>query len=693
MGSACSSDNERKYDVGITGANGQTVRAPVGPSVSARTHHARLQTRGESIAAGDVGTPSAVAPESSPAVPPPELRMDTLPGPEPPTIQVGFGALEVPAESKPRRLDAAQLEKLKIGCLQSSVFGECMTAEQMQLLAQLSELKKWSHVGDRICEQHTAAGEMFIVQKGEVLLEVTDPALDTRANQLAVARTLAETHAQPIEEDDGTAAATPRPYASPPKTPTAQASGATTPARGAQSHGQRPPHLTRAELIAIEAAAMIEQETLNNDGLDGLIAAGGDAADEKDQPQQQQTTRDHLKNPSGHVSLSFTHLDASPSVTGRTIAGVDPELASLMATIPSTYTSPNTMFVSVKNATHIFGHGMFFSGGRYKYSAVNNSLSTHLLVVPRAAFEELWTKWPDSRGPLMKHLGESLEDALVATSWLSNTQVVPPHKLTMLTSLFHHASTPAHTTLFEEGDLCTDESTLYYILEGSVDLTLTNEKGHKSTKTLNRGSLFGELGVMLGFPITATAVTTSACIFRLCKRRWLNLFAMMVPQLMPTLRQTLAEYHIRDEQLLHHPHVQEAFTEFSLKEYNGEVGHTSRCCGFGKPHSMHDRHHLTFWKPCSRLFLWSVLTLPPPPVLLPQNIEFLSQAIRFRKVVFPNPAYTLEDVLNEAAMLYNRYISESSVLQINTKQIVRSEIKDTLQAGHVTRYGTGRRHG
>ena len=67
----------------------------------------------------------------------------------------------------------------------------------------------------------------------------------------------------------------------------------------------------------------------------------------------------------------------------------------------------------------------------------------------------------------------------------------------------------------------------------------------------------------------------------------------------------------------------------------------------------------------------------------PENIEFWSVAIRFRKVTYPNHAHNEEDVLAEAAMIYNRYISETSVLQINIKQSIRSVIKASLQAGEV----------
>lgn len=37
-----------------------------------------------------------------------------------------------------------------------------------------------------------------------------------------------------------------------------------------------------------------------------------------------------------------------------------------------------------------------------------------------------------------------------------------------------------------------------------------------------------------------------------------------------------------------------------------------------------------------------------------ENVEFWTVAIRFRKVVFPNHCHQLEDVLAEAAMIYNR---------------------------------------
>lgn len=700
MGSACSSDNggkespqthhsaaAKKYDA-TTAVN--TTKPPsrnespqptpgggdtATPSPKAQhqpqhqqpqppQHHARGPTRGGSIdvvssndpaPAGAVGGVGAVGVDD--VVDENDSNVFTSIPSEPPAGSVLNVPGAPPVEEKPRKLDKSQIEKLKSSTIKLSIFGECLNLEQQTYLASFCEIKKWNKIGDRICQQNHKAECMYIVHKGEVLLEVQDHALDNRPNQLQVARILAEQDLIPLTDENGLPIDPNTIPKSPNKSksgtrhlpselhPSSQAHSAPTHPRRLSGGGGGTHHmhtrgsnaLTRAELIAIEAATMIQQETQAANGGAGTGTLGVDV----DSPHVGVGGDGHISRLPSTVtpSLHLPPRPVTPPSPSTREAINDPEFAHLVAHLPETYSGANTMYMCVKIPTQTFGVGMFFqSQGRYMYSAINNSLSTHLIVMPRTAFDELWKRWPDTRGPIMKHLGEFLEDSLTQTRWLRDPGVVTPSKLTLLTSLFHHVSIEeGHTILFEEGDLTNDESPLYFILEGSVELTFTNEKGHKITKLLSKGSIFGELGVLLGFSITASAMTLEKCIFRLCKRRWLNLFTMMCPMLLPTLRSGITtNYHIRDEQLLENSQIQSMFMEFCLEKFCGE------------------------------------------------NVEFYSAAIRFRKIIAPNSS-SFDDLSTEAAMIYNRYISETSVLQINIKEVVRQTIRESLQIGEITK--------
>jgi len=594
-----------------------------------------------------------------------------------------------------RRLEPAQLQRIKVAALRHSMFGECLNADQLSLLATLSELKKFSRIGERICEQDDRADVLYVIHKGEVLLEARDAQMDNTANQAQMVRLLCEQPLQPlVTKPDELASPIPPAQARAQKIaaacmgevpaglvsfspllaanqqlsvhpsaittlmdhPRSQHHTTSTPAsKPAAKHKQNARErmqsmgagLTRAEVVASEAAARIQHE-VDGDGADAASPVqnspvpgtrGGSA------PHERRTSADAEANGGGSGSgAGSTVNSARGQHSSRGGSGDD---ATCSTKVPLADTS--SMFVCVKSSGHTFGLGMWLNAGRYMYTAHNNALSTHVVLVPRKAFEALWMTYPAIKTSLLAHLGQALEASLALTPWLAS---VPPPKLALLTSLFTHARVDGGVMLIEEGDICSDDSPLYYILEGEVELTLTSEKGHKSSKILPAGSFFGELGTLLGFSTTASAMSVGPCVLRLCKRRWLNLFSMMAPSMVPTLRECLPVgqnsksplpaalgYHLRDEQLLEHPAIQQFYTDFCLKEFNAE------------------------------------------------NCEFWAAALRFRKQVC-NGVHLLEQmdyVLEEAAALYNRYISETSLLQVNIKQTVRRAIKESLQAGEVSK--------
>lgn len=504
----------------------------------------------------------------------------------------------------PRKLDPEQIQRIKISGLRASMFGECLNSDQLALLASMAELKKFSDIGSRICEQDARAEFVFVVHKGEVLLEVTDPTIDNRIIQAQMVKVFTEQDLTPITSEDHVSsmpsiqkhaaaqaviqraaiaaanAETPSPVAASSHLhPNGGASPATsvpgspnTPAKRHVAGNHRANQsmaigLSRAEVVASEAKTKVDANTKSA----AAAAAKESAAAAKN--------RSRPVTPAGPGSVQ-----SSPQLKPRTDSRRPSEAAGLaqlstLSGAPDTPVPPSpsltyasdthSLLTAVKSATHLFGLGMFLNGGKYMYSAINNSLSTHLIILPRKAFESLWMTYPTIKPVLLAHLGEALEASLADTSWLSS---VPRPKLTLLTSLFTHARVDGGTMLMEEGDVCTDDSPLYYILSGEVELTLTNEKGHKSTKVLRSGTMFGELGCLLGFSITASAMALTPCYFRLCKRRFMNLFTFMAPTLLPKLRHSLREkYHIRDEQLLENSAVQVPFTDFCLAQYSAEV--------------------------------------------------------------------------------------------------------------------------
>jgi len=741
-----------------------------------------------------------------------------------------------PASKRHRKLDPASLEQLKIASLRSSVLGEVLDSQQLALLASGSLMHKYTKIGERFCVGGRHADTMFLVHRGEVLLELTHPQMDPTNNRKQVERIMKTQILVPIaddregsdmskplddetlirhlqvqaeaiaaeqnknknkKDDPETNGETARALLTIPGHPSSlhpgalfhpqmqrKLGGASTKVGSAAislAPGLAQHHvadlaaatnhavngttgLTRAEILAAEAAARIAAEaaqhrdvatktktptpSTSRDSAAGereragsghghhharVPSAGGSS------PSSRMTDVPHRPSAVTHTKISIAANDTinlpgsttSANDEAATNTKKDSTQLSLTGippcaiTVPSLYTAhPHTIFACVKGSNHLFGHGMFFGPGRdpnewdgasgkFMYSAYNNSLCTHLLQLPRKAFDILFGTYPGIRMKVIRALGGSLEKALKSTAWIShpdagliaaNGKPSPNDLMPYLLELFHQARVDAGVMLFEEGDICHDGSPLYVLIEGEVELTITNEKGHQNKKVLCSGAVFGELGTLLGFSITASAMTLTSCTFRLCPRRSLLLFGNnLAKSWWPFLRSTMLDattmkkgsisvtssnsnvagrtsvttnhrpsnslapntthgtgsisplpagstaaaakisYHVRDEQLLENSAVTEAFTEFCLKEFNAE------------------------------------------------NIEFWSAAIRFRKVFYPaafssSPSAPKPyDLLREAANIYNKYISISGLMQVNLRNDIRKAIKDSLSSGDVSR--------
>ena len=168
------------------------------------------------------------------------------------------------------------------------------------------------------------------------------------------------------------------------------------------------------------------------------------------------------------------------------------------------------------------------------------------------------------------HLGDTLLAALSAAPWL---KTLHPLQRVLLSSLFQHAQVPTGTTLFHAGDCTLDSSPIFFLLEGQVEVALTDERGRPLRKKVEALRFVGELATVVGLCRTGTVTTTRPCVVRVIQRRWLTLFYRTAPHLQlaqMASKALLAQYQVRDEQLLEQMDVQSAFGLFCLKEYSAE---------------------------------------------------------------------------------------------------------------------------
>jgi hypothetical protein len=352
----------------------------------------------------------------------------------------------------------------------------------------------------------------------------------------------------------------------------------------------------------------------------------------------------------------------------------------MAAEVESIPDGPGTVRICIKQPTQAFGLCGFIAPQStttqqqppvYQSTAVVHVPDTLLLCIPRASIESLYAlanSTPLAVKRARDHVGVGSGGVLSAVSsapWLKH---LSSGQQVLLASLFAHGRIAAGVNLFSNGECTVDSSPIFLLLEGCVEVTLTDERGRVAKKRVEvasggRARFVGELAPVVGLCRTGTVATITTCVVRVLQRRWLTLFyriAAHEPLAQQACQSLLSTYQVRDEQLLEQMDVQSAFGLFCLREYSAE------------------------------------------------NVEFWQTAVRFRKVIAPSvirsfgapagtaetgplptdvpgladaAAFTKQEVLTEAALLYTRYISERSLVQINLKEGVRSSVLQALRAG------------
>jgi len=299
----------------------------------------------------------------------------------------------------------------------------------------------------------------------------------------------------------------------------------------------------------------------------------------------------------------------------------------------------------------------------YQSSALAHVDDTMILCVPRAALDALYGELSQAGATKVRaHLSTAVLKAVSSAGWLASLSA--PQQL-LLSSLFAHGHIPAHTPLFRAGECTVDSSPVFLLLEGSVEVVLTDERGRVAKKRVDAGRFVGELAPVVGLCRTGTVTTLTPCVVRVLQRRWLTLFhrtAASQPLAQRACQSLLSQYPVRDEQLLEQMDVQSAFGLDCLKSFSAE--------------------NIEFWQTAVRFRKVIAPTVIRPP---PGSVATTSAG---SGAVLPPyledaAAFSKQEVLTEAALLYTRYISERSLVQINLKEGVRTSVLAALRAGQL----------
>lgn len=298
--------------------------------------------------------------------------------------------------------------------------------------------------------------------------------------------------------------------------------------------------------------------------------------------------------------------------------------------------APGVVRVAVLGFGQLVGICGFLSPQQvYHTTAVVHSHGTRLLCIPRSVLADLLASSSGAR--LRPHVSQRLVTALERAIWLRS---LPPRYILTLASLFQSAQVPAGTVLFTGGDCTADHSAMYLLITGTVECDGEDDRGKTVKKTVAVNGWVGELSTVVGLCRTGSATAVTPLNVRYITRRSLMRFFQtfaLIPLAKAASRSLLAFYpRLGDAQLLEQMVLQGAFAQFCLAEYSAE------------------------------------------------NIEFWQTAVRFRKVMLTpagGSAYVRSQVLTEAALMYTRYISERSLVQINLKETVRAQVRSSMKSG------------
>ena len=193
-------------------------------------------------------------------------------------------------------------------------------------------------------------------------------------------------------------------------------------------------------------------------------------------------------------------------------------------------------------------------------------------TLSKAAFTSFLGGITDSA--LVKRLrdiaGESIESSLKQMNLFS---ALSPSSLSVLSGLLTWLQLEADSVLFCEGQIDRSEgNALYFLYSGTVSVEMTDERGIKQPpKILHSGVCFGELGLFIDIPRTATVRSHNGkCVLLVLHHRTFHSFLYWTPSLWNKFMSQLEQYTVNVGYLLQNEAIQKAFTQFCQTEFSSE---------------------------------------------------------------------------------------------------------------------------
>lgn len=199
------------------------------------------------------------------------------------------------------------------------------------------------------------------------------------------------------------------------------------------------------------------------------------------------------------------------------------------------------------------------------------SSKTTLLVLKLAEFD----KYNVANNSALKQrillcLGHNLEQALQGLAFLKDLE---KDKLVLMASSFKWITLEKDAELFRRGELAKEGNGLHFLLEGQVRVLVLDEQEKQQEKVVavvNKGQFFGEVGLVIQLPRTATVIARKKCLFLELTQANFRNFVQIAPEVLDAFKEKLQGYNIPLRYLIHNPILQKFFEDYLKEEKSAE---------------------------------------------------------------------------------------------------------------------------
>ena len=281
---------------------------------------------------------------------------------------------------------------------------------------------------------------------------------------------------------------------------------------------------------------------------------------------QQQHTQPPV-SPKHQPSSSLTAVSSPTTAnSSTTAANADP----FHLTRSSSPSASSFALLTTKGVGEFFGLEALRFGRHVRFCACIAQTQCALLSLSSSAFHSFVSgiEQEDKRKKLYDLVGDSIQACLQKMPYLSGVSAA---KLSLLSSLFVWTMLPANKVLFEEGERDKKGNGLYFLYEGTVGVSCKDETGQsKLLKELNAGVCFGELGLIIHLPRTATITAHSDCLLLHLPHRSFHNFLHLTPEILTKFKEQIETYQLNVVYLLDNELISQYFFQHCAREYSTE---------------------------------------------------------------------------------------------------------------------------